>query len=155
MSDPIHPNGPNEPNMPPEPNQPTHPIAELTVDDLDHMLHNALLTTIVLGVLGAVVAAISAGWRSGLMLVVGAAISAASVLEWQRLMRVINARMDSKKTPASAPIVGIFFVLRLTVFALAIYGSLVWFRGSVAALLCGLALAVIAVGWQILKLLRG
>lgn len=143
------------PQNPPDQTLPVHPIAELTTADLDNMLRRALWMTVVLGAVGAAAVAVGAGWRSGLMLVVGAAISAASILEWQRLIRVINARMDHQKTPASAPVVAVFFVLRLTVFALAIYGSLVWFRGSVAALLCGLALAVVAVGWQILKLLRG
>jgi uncharacterized membrane protein len=148
----------NEPTNSPtnEPAQtPTHPILELTTDDLDRVLRRALQMTLALGLVGALGAWAGAGWRAAAMLAVGAAISAASVLEWQRLIRVINARMDHQRTPASAPIVALFFVLRLTVFAGAIYGSLKCFQGSVAALLCGLALAVVAVGWQILKLLRG
>ena len=40
----------------------------------------------------------------------------------------------------------VFFVLRLTVFAGVIYGSLKCFQGSVVALLCGLGLAVLAIG---------
>jgi hypothetical protein len=88
------------------------------------------------------------------MLATGTLISAASIWEWQRLVRVINARMDKRKTPASAPVVVLFFVLRLTVFAGVIYGSLKCFHGSVVALLCGLGLAVLTIGWEALRLLR-
>jgi hypothetical protein len=85
---------------------------------------------------------------------VGTLISAASVWEWRRLVVVINARLDKRKTPASTPVVVLFFVLRLTVFAAVIYGSLKCFHGSVVALLFGLALAVLAIGWESLRLLR-
>ncbi len=56
-------------------------------------------------------------------------------------MRVINARLDKQKTPASTPVVVLFFVLRLTVFAGVIYGSLKCFHGSIVALFFGVALA--------------
>jgi hypothetical protein len=46
------------------------------------------------------------------------------------------------------------FVLRLTVFAGVIYGSLKCFRGSVIALLCGLGLALVTMAWEALRLLR-
>ena len=97
---------------------------------------------------------IGAGWRSGAMLATGTLISAASIWEWQRLIRVMNARMDKQKTPASAPVVVLFFVLRLTVFAGVIYGSLKCFQGSVVALLCGLCLAVVATAFEALRLLK-
>jgi uncharacterized membrane protein len=134
--------------------QESHPIVDLTTESLDRMLRRALQITLVVGLAAALIVLIAAGWRSAAMLAVGAAISAASIYEWQRLIRVINARMDNQRTPASAPVVAVFFVLRLTIFAGVIYVSLKCFRGSVAALLCGLALAVIAIGWQVLKLLR-
>jgi hypothetical protein len=70
------------------------------------------------------------------------------------LVRVFNARMDKQKTPASAGVVILFFVLRLGVFAGAIYVSLKCFQGSVVALLCGLGLAVMTVGWEVIRLLR-
>jgi hypothetical protein len=88
------------------------------------------------------------------MLLTGTLISAASIWEWQRLVRVINARLDKKKTPTSAFSVVLFFVLRLTIFAGVIYGSLKCFQGSPIALLCGLGLAVLAIGWEAIRLLR-
>jgi hypothetical protein len=48
----------------------------------------------------------------------------------------------------------IFFVMRLAIFAGVIYGSLKCFQGSVVALLFGLALAVMSVGWEAIRLLR-
>jgi uncharacterized membrane protein len=134
--------------------QPTHPIVDLTNEDLDAMLKRALRNTLILGTISALAVLIGGGWRNGAMLATGMLISAASILEWQRLVRVINARLDNQKTPASAPVVVIFFVLRLTVFAGAIYGSLKCFHGSVVALLFGLSLAVVAIGWEAIGLLR-
>jgi len=132
----------------------THPIVDLTPADLDAMLKRALRNTLILGLIAAVAVLIGAGWPSAALLATGTLISAASIWEWQRLIRVINARMDKQKTPANASVVVLFFVLRLTVFAGVIYGSLKCFHGSIAALLCGLALAVGTIGWEAIRLLR-
>ncbi len=132
----------------------THPIVDLTHEDLDSMLKRAFRKTLILGIIASICVWIGGGWRSAAMLLAGTLISAASVLEWQRLVRLINARLDRNKTPASAGVVVIFFVLRLTVFAGVIYGSLKCFHGSVAALLCGLCLAVLTIGWEAIRLLR-
>jgi hypothetical protein len=131
-----------------------HPIAELTDADLRAMLNRALRNTLILGAVAAVVVWIGGGWRSALMLVTGALISAASIWEWRNLVRVINARMDKEKQTANAGVVVLFFVLRLTLFAGVIYGSLKCLHGSVAALLTGLSLAVLFIGWEVIRLLR-
>jgi uncharacterized membrane protein len=135
--------------------QETHPIVDVSQTDLDAMLKRALRNALILGLIAAIAVSIGSGWRNAAMLVTGTLISAASIWEWQRLARVINARMDKQKTPANAGVVVVFFVLRLTVFAGVIYGSLKCFHGSVVALLCGLALAVLTVGWEAIRLLRG
>ncbi|MGA2635044.1 MAG: hypothetical protein ABSF16_12490 [Terracidiphilus sp.] len=134
--------------------QESHPIVDLTLADLDATLHRAMRNTLILGLVAALVVLIGGGWRNGGMLAVGTAISAASIWEWQRLVRVINARMDRQKTPASTPLVVLFFVLRLTIFAGVIYGSLKCIHGSVVALLFGLGLAVLTIGWESIRLLR-
>ncbi|MGO9435298.1 MAG: hypothetical protein ACLPH3_03815 [Terracidiphilus sp.] len=134
--------------------QETHPIVNLTDEALQGMLKRALWITVVLGALGSAAVAIGSNWRNGAMLLTGAAISAASILEWRHLVRVFNARMDKQRTPTSAAAVVVFFVIRLTVFAGVIYGSLKCFQGSVVALLCGLALAVMSIGWEVIRLLR-
>ena len=134
--------------------QETHPIVDLTQADLDAMLQRALRTTLILGIVASLIVWIGGGWRSAAMLGTGTLISAVSIWEWQRLIRLINARLDKQKTPASAPVVVLFFVLRLTVFAGVIYGSLKCFHGSIVALLFGLSLAVLAIGWEAIRLLR-
>jgi uncharacterized membrane protein len=134
--------------------QETHPIVDLTQADLDAMLQRALRNTLILGIVASLIVWIGGGWRSAAMLGTGTLISAVSIWEWQRLIRLINARLDKQKTPASAPVVVLFFVLRLTVFAGVIYGSLKCFHGSIVALLFGLSLAVLAIVWEAIRLLR-
>jgi hypothetical protein len=132
----------------------THPMVEMKQEDLDALLKRALKETLAVGLALAVVLWVASGWRNAAMAASGAAISAASIMEWQRLARVINARMENKKPTAGAWGTGVFFVLRLTVFAGVIYGSLKCFQGSPIALLCGLALAVLTLGWEMIRLLR-
>ncbi len=132
----------------------THPIVDLTDEALQIMLQRALRNTLILGVFSSLAVWIGSGWRNGAMLLTGTVISAASILEWRHLVRVVNARLDNQRTPTSATAVVLFFVLRLTIFAGVIYGSLKCFQGSVVALLCGLGLAALAVGWEVIRLLR-
>lgn len=131
-----------------------HPIADITEEDQEALLRRAMRNTLILGMISSLAVLIGAGWRSAAMLLTGTLISAASILEWRRLVRVINAKLNNQKTPKSAPAVVLFFVFRLTVFAGVIYGSLKCFHGSVVALLCGLGLAALTVGWEVVVLLR-
>ena len=131
----------------------THPIVELTDLQAEALLARAMRNTLILGFVGALALLIGSGWRNAAMLLVGALISAASICEWQRLARVIKAKLDNQKTPRSAPAVVVFFVLRLTIFAGVIYGSLKCFQGSAVALLCGLGLAALTLLWEAIRLL--
>ena len=132
----------------------THPIAGLTDEALYGLLKRAIRNTLILGMVLSLVLLLASGWRNAAMLAVGAAISAASIFEWQRLIRLFNAKLDQQKTPKGAATVVTFFLLRLILFAAAIYGSLRCFQGSAIALLCGLGLAVIAMAWEALRLLK-
>jgi small-conductance mechanosensitive channel len=134
--------------------QETHPIVNLSQTDLDAMLHRSLRNTLILGLIAALAVLIGGGWRSAGLLVTGTLISAASIWEWQRLIRLVNARMDKQKTPASAPVVVLFFVLRLTIFAGVIYVSLKFLHGSVFALFFGVGLAALTIVWESIRLLR-
>ena len=122
--------------------------------DLEGLLHRALRNTLIFGALASLVVWKASSWRDAAMLATGAAISAASIYEWRRLARFIAARMDKKQTPRGTAFAAVFFVLRLTIFAAAIYVSLKCFRGSAIALLCGLALALLTLVWEALRLLR-
>jgi uncharacterized membrane protein len=134
--------------------EPVHPLVALTDAGLDALLRRAVRVTLVLGVLAALVVWKASGWRNATMLAAGAAISAASILEWQRLVRFISAKLDRQQAPRGAAVAAVFFVVRLIVFAGVIYGSLKWFKGSAVALLCGLGLAALSLLWEALSLLR-
>ncbi len=135
-------------------NEDSHPVANLTNDDLEALLQRALRITLILGILAAIALWIASGWRSAAMLAAGALISAASIFEWRRLLRLLNAMLDQRKAPPGTALGALLFVFRLMVFAGVIYGSLKCFRGSVIALLCGLGLAVLALVWEALRLLK-
>jgi hypothetical protein len=130
------------------------PIAFITEDALYALLRRAIRNTLIVGGLGAVVLAIASGWRNGAMLLTGALISAASILEWQRLARLINDRLRQQKPQRGATLVVAFFLLRLLFFAAAIYGSLRCFQGSPMALVCGLGLAAATLMFEGLRMLR-
>ena len=136
-------------------NELRHPLVDLTDEAAALMLMRALRWTVVLAVLGGAALWIGSGWRNAAMLLTGGLISAASIFEWQRLMRLINSRMDQKKTSGSAVVVVSFFLLRLFFFAGAIYVSLKCFQGSVIALVVGLSLAVVTLTFEVLRWLRG
>ena len=131
-----------------------HPIIDISEEEQQALLQRAIRKTLILGLLSSLAVLIGSGWRSAAMLLTGTLISAASIWEWLRLVRLINAKLDRQKSPRSAPVVVLFFVLRLTVFAGVIYGSLKCFHGSVVALLCGLGLAALTIGWEVIALLR-
>ncbi|HTW60434.1 MAG TPA: hypothetical protein VMD55_01430 [Terracidiphilus sp.] len=132
----------------------SHSLENLTDSGLEALLRRALRIILILGGLSALIVWKASGWRNAAMLAVGTAISAASLLEWQRLIRFMNARMDRRQVPRGALVAAVFFVIRLLVFAGVIYGSLKWLRGSVVALLVGLSLAVLATAWEAIRLLR-
>ena len=132
----------------------SNPLMDITDEGLQKMLGRALRNTLLLGIVPALVLWAVSGWRNAAMLAVGTLISAASIWEWQRLAKLIAARMDKKRTAPGAGVQVLFFMLRLTVFAGAIYVTLKCFQGSPLALLCGLGLAVTTMAWEGIQLLR-
>jgi hypothetical protein len=132
----------------------THPILGLTEESVEALLKRAIRNTLILGLIPALVLLVATGWRDAAMLVTGALISAASIFEWLRLVRLMNARMRKQKAQRGAILVIGFFLLRLMFFAAAIYGSLKCFHGSPIALLCGLGLAVATLLWEAIRMLR-
>jgi hypothetical protein len=125
----------------------------LSEEALDALLKRAVRNTVILALVPALVLWIAAGWRDAAMLLTGGLISAASILEWQRLVRLMNARMKRRQTSRGAFLVIGFFLVRLLFFAAVIYGSLKCFQGSAVALLCGLGLAAFTLLWEAVRLL--
>ena len=98
------------------------------------------------------------GWQSALLLLVGALISGSGVFEWLRLMSALMARMDTSGGEAApvrplAPVL-IGFFLRLGGALALLYVSLKYLHGSVYALVAGLALGVVALSIEGLRLIK-
>jgi Na+/H+-translocating membrane pyrophosphatase len=129
-------------------------IATLTEEGLESLLKRAFRNTLILGIVLSVVLLVASGWRNAAMLMTGTLISAASLLEWRRLVRLVNSRMRKQRAQRGAFLVVGFFLLRLLFFAAAIYGSLKCFQGSAIALVCGLSFAVVTLMWEALRMLR-
>lgn len=140
--------------LPESVHEPAHQTEQMTDQGLEAMLRRAFRLTLIVGLLAALGIWIGSNWRNAAMMATGTAISAASIYEWRRLARFIAAKMDSQQTPPGAVLAVILFFFRLIIFGAAIYVSLNWFQGSAIALLCGLALAVLALVWEALRLLR-
>lgn len=134
------------------------PSGELTVDFLDAdfvgALRRAMWNIGVLGVVMSVLLTIFYGWRTGLMLLVGAGISLTGIWEWRRLVAAINARLDARQSPHSLTRTLLGFVLRLAMAGAVLYGSLKYLEGSVYALVAGLSLAMFMLTVEAFKLLK-
>lgn len=137
----------------------THPIVDFTFADLTALLRRAVRITLAIGVAVSLGLWVWQGWRTAALFAVGAALSIASIYEWGRLFRLINARMDGERSSGlGTGLVVALFLLRLTVFGAVIYGSLKCFHradsGSPIALLCGLGLALAGLVWEAMRVLR-
>ena len=129
-------------------------LSGLTDEALEALLKRAIRNALILGIVVSLVLAVAAGWRTGALFMTGALVSAASIYEWLRLVRIINARIRKQKAPRGAVLVIGFFLVRVFFFAAAIYVSLKCFQGSPMALVCGLGLAIATLTFEALRLLR-
>lgn len=106
----------------------------------------------VLGVLLAGLLTAFFGWRTGLMLLIGAGVSFTGVWEWRRLVAAINSRLDEHLAPQSLGRTIFTFLLRLTMVGAVLYGSLRYLEGSVYALIAGLSLAMVMLTVEVLRM---
>ena len=128
-------------------------------------LRRAGLLVVVLTCVGAPIAWVYTGWRGAAAFAVGAAISGSGLWEWRRLMAALMAQMDAQdlvQPPAvagstRAPSIGFAiagFAARLLVVVAILYASLRYLHGSVPALAAGLAMGVLALTVEAIRLLR-
>jgi hypothetical protein len=117
-------------------------------------LKRAMWNIAVLGVVAGGLLTMFYGWRTGLMLLVGAGISLTGVWEWRRLIAAINARLDAKQNPQPLARTIVAFVLRLAMVGAVLYGSLKFLEGSVYALVAGLSLAMLMLTVEAFKLVK-
>ena len=136
-------------------------LANFTDADARAVITRAVKIVVVLGVIGALITLAKAGWKSALLLLIGAAISATGLWEWRRLMAALTARMEPLEgehiVGARRPSIGFAlagFFLRLFAVVAVLYVSLRYLNGSALALAAGLAMGVFALTIEGLRLLR-
>jgi hypothetical protein len=92
------------------------------------------------------------GWRTCLTFVIGVAISATGIVEWLQLLSAMMSRMEEGRTPVPMGRVLVMFFLRLAVAGVLLYASLNSLHGSVYALLAGLAVSLLALTVESIRL---
>jgi hypothetical protein len=136
------------------------PLAQFTDADATRTIVKALRLLAVMVAIAAPLLAWKLGWQTAVLFLVGAAISAASLWKWLRLMVATLARMEvpadgvapAPVRPMAPVLMGFFLTLGLSVVAL--YVSLRYLDGSVYALAAGLALGVFALVIEALRLVK-
>lgn len=129
-------------------------LAGFSDDDVRRTMLRALR---LLGILTVVALALvwwKLGWQSAALLLVGAGISASGLWEWMRLMAVVMSRMDAGAKPRPMGSVLVGFFLRLGVALAVLYASLKYLDGSVYALAAGLAMGMVALTIEALRLVK-
>jgi ATP synthase I chain len=126
----------------------------ITDDDLQQMLRRALRTVAILAVLLFVAFTLTMGWQSGLLELAGGVISWSGIREWRSLARAVSSTLNPQQAPHPMGRTLVMFFLRLAVVAAILYVSLRCLNGSVYALVAGIALAVVALSIEAVRLLR-
>jgi hypothetical protein len=133
---------------------------EFSDQDLRALLNRALRIVGIAILVGIPVIWIAWGGRSMLLFMVGGAIAATGILEWRQLMSAVLVRLalpgaeNAAKPKPLGPVLFWFF-LRLAVAAAVLYVSLRSLDGKVFALLLGIALGLLALFIEAIRLFRG
>jgi hypothetical protein len=131
-----------------------NPFLAFTDADLSAALWRAVRTIGIMTAVGFPAIWLASGWQTACLFLIGALISAAGVYESRRLIRIVNAKLDGQKSPRSTGLaVGLFF-LRFGIAATVLYVSLRCLHGSVYGMIAGLALAMIALSLEAVRLTR-
>ena len=130
----------------------------LSDNDLRQTMLAAMRLLVVLAFVATLLFWWKLGWQSAVLLLIGAAISAASLWEWMRIITLMNSAMDatsaggSSARPMGLTIVGFFLRIGLTVGVL--YVSLRYLNGTAFALLAGIGLGLFSLMAEALRLLK-
>jgi hypothetical protein len=130
---------------------------EFSDQDLRLVMNRALRSVLIAIAVGIPIIWLAWGWRSAVLYLVGGAIAATGILEWRQLMGAVLVRLDAggQSTPKPLGPVLFWFFVRLVAAAGVLYVSLRGLDGKVAALLLGIALALIALFVEAIQLFRG
>jgi hypothetical protein len=129
-------------------------LDRFTDEDVRAALVRTLRLLAGLTVIGMALVGWKMGWRSALLLLVGAAISGSGLWEWMRLMSAVIARMDAgaEARPMGMVLTGFFLRLGLAIGVL--YVSLKFLNGSVIAIAVGLGLGIVSLTIEAIRLAR-
>ena len=122
--------------------------------DVRATLVRTLRLLAVLTVIGMALVGWKLGWRSAVLLLVGAAISGSGLWEWMRLMSAVMARMDAGRKASPMGLVLTGFFVRLGLSLVVLYVSLKYLNGSVIALAVGLGLGIASLTFEAIKMAR-
>jgi hypothetical protein len=122
--------------------------------DVRSTLVRTLRLLAVLTAIGMALVGWKLGWRSAVLLLVGAAISGSGLWEWMRLMSAVMARMDAGRKASPMGLVLTGFFLRLGLAVVILYVSLKYLNGSVIALAVGLGLGIASLSFEAIKMAR-
>ena len=122
--------------------------------DVRATLVRTLRLLAVLTVVGMAIVGWKLGWRSAVLLLVGAAISGSGLWEWMRLMSAVMARMDAGGSGRPMGLVLTGFFVRLGLSLVVLYVSLKYLNGSVIALAVGLGLGIASLTFEAIKMAR-
>ena len=135
-----------------------NPFLEFTDAHLKAAMLRALRLVAMLAAVAFVALWFTAGWQTAMLLLAGALVSASGLWEWQKLIALINARLDNAQAPGTGGSgslgVVLGFFLRLVIAGAVLYGSLRCFHGPVYALVGGLGLAAFALAVEAVRLVR-
>jgi hypothetical protein len=130
---------------------------EFSDQDLRLVMNRALRSVLIAIVVGIPIIWVAWGWRSAVLFLVGGAIAATGILEWRQLMGAVLVRLDTGGSQTQKPLgpVLFWFFIRLVAAAGVLYVSLRSLDGKVVALLLGIALALIALFIEAIRVFRG
>jgi hypothetical protein len=131
-------------------------LSEFNEQDLRATLNRALRTVAVCTLVGLPVVWRAWGWRSMILYFLGAVIAATGIFEWRQLMAAVLDRLQASdgggREPRPMGPVLFWFFLRLAAAAALLYLSLKTLGGRPIALVLGLALAMVALLIEALRL---
>lgn len=122
-------------------------------DDIRRTLRGALKLTAAIVLVATPILWVWQGWQTWLLFLVGAVISATGIFEWMQLLSAMMSRMEEGRTPSPMGRVLTMFFLRLALAGVLLYASLNTLHGSIYALLAGLALSLLALSVESIRLM--
>jgi hypothetical protein len=129
-------------------------MENLSDADFKRTMINALRLLAIITVAAAPLVWWKMGWQSAVLLLIGSLISGSGLYEWLRLMTAVMARMDTGAVAKPMGRVLMVFFLRLGLTIVLLYVSLKLLNGSVFALAAGLALGIVSLTVEGLRLIK-